>query len=170
MFIRENIDGLILTERELEELNKTVYARCNRVREECLESDDAYRDTIRKHHTEVLEALKFIRGKIETNKSEAVKMNLQKLSEFMDTIYKQYPKLDGKIEIISRGSKSLSMRFNQRHDTEKFEPDVCGNEYDHGIYFDVLNLTVEEIQEIINNYRIYMNFGVSDCNKQFHGV
>jgi len=97
-------------------------------------------------------------------------MDLITLSKILEEAHTTFPKLDGKIRVISEGSKSLQLRLNPRHDIRESEPDMCGNYDDDGLYYDVLNYSEDQVKTLIAEYRTYRNFGLSEYHLQYYGV
>jgi hypothetical protein len=91
-------------------------------------------------------------------------MDLVTLSTIVESIYVKYPKLKDQIEIASRGSKTLYVNLRPRCDTQ------IQDENNGDIYFNVIDYSEAQFVELIENYRIYRNFGLSDFQFETCGV
>jgi hypothetical protein len=91
-------------------------------------------------------------------------MDLVTLAKIVESLYVKYPKLKDQIEIASRGSKTLYVNLRPRWDTN------AQHEDDEDIYFNVMDYSEAQLIELIENYRIYRNFGLEDFQLEIYGV
>ena len=96
-------------------------------------------------------------------------MDLHTLSIIIEEAHLMYPKLDGRIRVNARGTQSLSISFKPRHDIDTQDRDY-DNPQDYDIYYSVLEMTAEQVKEIIRDYRTYINFGLEDFQIDRFGV
>jgi hypothetical protein len=97
-------------------------------------------------------------------------MDLNTLAMIVDEAQIMYPKLDGRIRVSARGTTSLSISFKPRHDIDMQQDRDCDYVQDYDIYYNVLNLTKEQVKALIADYRTYINFGLEDFEVDRFGV
>lgn len=76
-----------------------------------------------------------------------------------------HQKISEKTEISIKGKK-LSLTFAPRFDAA----DNCDGSLSEGIFYDVSEYTEEQLKRLLQDYRIYYNFGMSIENAEKFGI